>query len=307
MTAARKVFISHSTSDQRDAALAQGLAAGLNARGVEVCIASDCIPVGAEWNDEIVTALMRECTDFLVILSAASVASVWVLKEIALARARAEKDPAFGVLTLEVGEVGEYPGRDFLGGRQLVPYRAEFDAQIAEVAQSFGLADGLPASTSGRAVSRDGVLDVTKLLKDWVYRKFGIRGLVAMALLTGLGTAVWNWEDTTRKVAALPGATRVVEMLPLPKADSRRFAVAVAHLENDDRHEYERAIIEALSSLEAVQLLRFNRTVAVPLGGSRPHESVKAGHEKARRYLRASGAHLLIWGTGLRREGKGLA
>src|SRR5262249_9671849 len=106
---------------------------------------------------------------------------------------------------------------------------------------------------------------------------------------------------------ALPGAKHVVELFPLPTADPKRFAVAVAHLENDDHQEYERAIIEALSSLDAVQLLRFNRTVAVPLGGSRPHESVKAGHEKARRYLRASGALLLLWGTVLRREGRGLA
>jgi hypothetical protein len=81
----------------------------------------------------------------------------------------------------------------------------------------------------------------------------------------------------------------------LPKADPRRFTVAVTHLVKDPDQEYEHLLVQALEEVEDIQVLRFDRTI--PLDGSEPQELVKAGHDQARAYLEESGAHVLIWGT----------
>jgi hypothetical protein len=139
-----KTFISHTTHDQRDSALAHKLSAGLQARGTQVWIAPDSIPVGSEWEPEIVSGIMDQCTHFLVIISAASVASRSVLKEIELARERQERDDSFAILPLVVGRVGDYPGSDFTARFQNVPYHDDFSSQMEAVAAALGLRPAVP-------------------------------------------------------------------------------------------------------------------------------------------------------------------
>ncbi|MDO8434209.1 MAG: tetratricopeptide repeat protein [Candidatus Binatus sp.] len=81
----------------------------------------------------------------------------------------------------------------------------------------------------------------------------------------------------------------------IPKADPQRFAVALAHLVNDNNHEIESLMIEALRDIEGVQILRFDRVISPE--GPIPEESERVGHDRARELLQESSAHVLIWGT----------
>ena len=91
---------------------------------------------------------------------------------------------------------------------------------------------------------------------------------------------------------------------PLPKTDPERFAVAVAHLENDENGELERLIVEDLEEFEGVQVLSVDRTIR--LTGAAREQSEKRGHEEARRYLAETGATVLVWGTVVRHENRAL-
>lgn len=139
-----RVFVSHTTQDKRDLALAHELADGLRERGAKVWIAPEDIPVGAEWEPEIVSAIMQRCTHFLIIVSAASTTAEWVLKEIELAEARHNKDACFTILPLVAGKVGEYPGREFISRFQHVPYRDGLSDQLDCVISALALRPGVP-------------------------------------------------------------------------------------------------------------------------------------------------------------------
>lgn len=133
-----RIFISHSTRDKRDHALAHGLGDRLQAVGAEVWIAPVSIPAGAKWEEAIVSGILDQCTHFLVILSAASASAEWVAKEIALARQRHARD-GFTILPLVVGRLDTSPERDLLSDFQEVPFRDETEAQVEELARVLGL------------------------------------------------------------------------------------------------------------------------------------------------------------------------
>jgi hypothetical protein len=134
-----KVFISHTTQDKRDLKLAHGLAEGLRSLRAEVWIAPDRIPPGATWEPEIVNGILNECTHFLVILSAASTTSEWVLREIELAQQRYRQDQTITILPLVVGKESNYPYKNFLAQFQTLPYRDDIFAQLREVALALQL------------------------------------------------------------------------------------------------------------------------------------------------------------------------
>lgn len=138
------IFISHTTSDQRDYKLAHDLADGLQSRGAKVWIAPDSIPTGSKWEPQIVSGIMEECTHFLIIISAASIKADWVLKEIRLAQERQKNAPTFVVLPLIVGRVGDYPGSDFINSFQWITYHNDLRTQIEEVTAALGLRPSLP-------------------------------------------------------------------------------------------------------------------------------------------------------------------
>ncbi|MBV6505248.1 MAG: hypothetical protein ILNGONEN_00806 [Syntrophorhabdaceae bacterium] len=144
MSLSPRIFISHSTQDKRDHLLAHNLSASLTERGAQIWIAPDNIPVGSEWKKEIVAAVMKQCTHFLVILSASSVASKWVLDEIDLAKQRRQQDLSFTIIPLSVGTIGEYPGSDFISQFQFAPYKDDFSAQLDTIISCLSLRANVP-------------------------------------------------------------------------------------------------------------------------------------------------------------------
>ena len=133
------IFISHTTSDPRDSQRAHRLAAELNRSGARTWIAPDSIPAGSQWEKKLVSAIINECTHFLVILSAASIRSKWVLEELRLARHRRKQDARFPILPLVVGEIGSFKGSKFVAILQQIPYHETFAEQLRAVALATGL------------------------------------------------------------------------------------------------------------------------------------------------------------------------
>jgi tetratricopeptide (TPR) repeat protein len=114
----------------------------------------------------------------------------------------------------------------------------------------------------------------------------------------------WLHWDT---VQHLPGVKNVVtwwHQEALPKADPNRLAVAVAHLDNDEDHNFQKLIIEDLKEFKGVQVLRLDRLIS--LEGSYPEEMEKSGHKQAQEYLEKTGAHVLIWGRVIKTSGQSL-
>jgi hypothetical protein len=140
-----EVFISHTTRDVRDSALAHKLAAGLASQRVRVFVAPHSIPPGERWEESLVRALVDRCTHFLVILSESAVRSPWVLQEIDLIRRRCADDPSIKVLPLRVGRVGGFEQDEFLATFQDLPYSEQFATQLRTVASAVGLPPLLPA------------------------------------------------------------------------------------------------------------------------------------------------------------------
>lgn len=135
-----RIFLSHTTRDKRDVALAHKLADALQAQGVKVWIAPDSIPPGESWQEHIVSGVMEQCTHFLVILSAESVRADWVLEEIRLAAERQKRDPDFKILPLPVSNrLPDFPGKDVLDSLQWVEFHSDFRAQLQTVSDALGL------------------------------------------------------------------------------------------------------------------------------------------------------------------------
>lgn len=137
--------------------------------------------------------------------------------------------------------------------------------------------------------------------KQWLIKRYGWKGLLVGAVIVGAAAAWWNWD----KIQTRPGVVSLLKWAsrrPLPKADLKRFSVAVAQLENDKDGRYEQLIIEALQDLQDIEILRFDRKIS--LNDSRPQDAVRKGHEQARAYLKQSGADVLIWGDVLIADGK---
>jgi hypothetical protein len=148
--------------------------------------------------------------------------------------------------------------------------------------------------------------DLKQLLEEWVRKRFGTSGIVALAVVLVLGGIWWKWDD----VSKLPGVAELVKMLSqekLPHADSDRFSIAVAHLDGDTNGEDENLLVDALerfattdpkSNLPDLKILRFDRTIE--LKGGDPELAASQGHETARHLLTESGADVILWGTVLR-------
>lgn len=99
-----------------------------------------------------------------------------------------------------------------------------------------------------------------------------------------------------------PSAAQPEQPAPIPKADPRRFAIALAHLTHDNNQEVERLILESIRDLRDVQTLRFDRTLSAE--GPIPEESMRHAHDAARALLAESSADVLLWGTVLSHDGR---
>ena len=140
-----RVFISYTTRDHRDRALAQRITDGLKARAVEVFYAPQSLRGGAEWKEALRTEISARCTHILVILSAASLGSNEVREEIDLALARYDGDRSFQILPLVTGSIGDDPLSRF----HQVAYDHDPDEQVENIAAALGLP---PRSASERAL-----------------------------------------------------------------------------------------------------------------------------------------------------------
>jgi hypothetical protein len=140
-----RVFISYTTRDHRDRALAQRITDGLKARAVEVFYAPQSIRSGAEWKEVLRAEITARCSHILVILSAAALGSQEVRDEIDLALQRFDGDRAFGILPLVTGTIAEDPLSRF----HQVAYDNEPDEQVDNIAVALGLP---PRSASERVL-----------------------------------------------------------------------------------------------------------------------------------------------------------
>ena len=139
-----------------------------------------------------------------------------------------------------------------------------------------------------------------------MWKRFGWRGIVVLATILAMVAIWWQWDQ----IVTRPGIAEMVKLAsrePLPRADPKRFSIAVAHLEGDTNSEQEQILIDALqrfvdanqgSGGPSLQILHFDRTIELK-GGDVEIEASK-GHEAARRLLAESGADVLLWGRVLR-------
>jgi hypothetical protein len=92
--------------------------------------------------------------------------------------------------------------------------------------------------------------DIKRLVWGFVSHHFkGRLGIVVFIILLLAFGSWWQWD----KVRQLPGIKNVLALLSresLPKADPKRFAVVVAHIEDDQDREFEKIIIEALKEFD---------------------------------------------------------
>jgi hypothetical protein len=129
--------------------------------------------------------------------------------------------------------------------------------------------------------------EIGKLIRQSIYRRFGLRGLVALALV-GFALAAWTkWDD----IRTLPGPATLLAYLsedPVPKADPNRFAVLVARLENDGNDELQQLILQLMQPFGGVQVLRLDRTIAVDADRRAPAHGPRARPLRAPGRLRSS-------------------
>jgi tetratricopeptide (TPR) repeat protein len=138
------------------------------------------------------------------------------------------------------------------------------------------------------------------MFKNWLFRRFGVHGLVVIALLSVAGYILTHW-DAVSKWHGIASVVIYLSRDPVPKADPKRFSILVAHLENDTNQESERFIVKELKEFRGIQALKLDRTIS--LDRPVPEEKEKQGYESAIDYLKESEASVLIWGTVYRGEG----
>jgi tetratricopeptide (TPR) repeat protein len=129
-------------------------------------------------------------------------------------------------------------------------------------------------------------------IPTWIYEKFGIIGLIAFILFFLIGYTWFNWD----KVKILPGISTIIDVFtrePIPSAKDK-FMVLVANLENDQNGEYRKGIISALSDVEGIAVEHLDRNLGGTGSGDQATENSR---EKAREFLRMSGAQIVLWGS----------
>lgn len=146
----------------------------------------------------------------------------------------------------------------------------------------------------------NGPPNVQKILKfllwDWLVKLFGPRWAKRVWVVAVLAGVIFAFVKSPYwdSVRNWPIVARIGQD-PIPQAAPDRFTVLVANLENDPKREYSRLIIDTLTEMEGIDILPLDGVI--PVEGPNPKEQVAAGHDAARSFLRASGAHALIWGS----------
>lgn len=174
----------------------------------------------------------------------------------------------------------------------LSPDRAnEEDTPVKELAQD-------PVTSSPESE----VPDVVEELRAWLYKHFGIVGLVILSLGWWVVSKIrWGW------FRQFPGIRSVLarrSLSPLPKSAPNRFTVAIAQLDGDTNEETRTLLAQSLADVSSLDTTLFER--AIPLSTGNIRVAVESGHVQAREYLAESGADVLIWGVVLRHDGQSI-
>ena len=82
------------------------------------------------------------------------------------------------------------------------------------------------------------------------------------------------------------------------KPNIKRFIVAVARIYDDPGQQLQTLIAEDLADFGGIYVVSIDKTISVI--GQSPEDNRRAGEEKAREYLEAMGANVMIWGSVLR-------
>src|SRR5260221_820165 len=90
--------------------------------------------------------------------------------------------------------------------------------------------------------------DWKKLVEEWVWKRWGYVGIVVLATILVLGMIWWQWDHIV-KLPVIAAVVKVISREPLPRADPKRFSIAVAHLEGDANSDLEQILLDARSRL----------------------------------------------------------
>lgn len=147
-------------------------------------------------------------------------------------------------------------------------------------------------------------------ISDWKERTYarlsrwlGPRGgLLAFAILAIAVPFLWsNWDD----IRGWPYVRDVVARFSapgIPTVDASSYSVLVAKLGGDPDGAVESLVLESLAEVPGVHVYRLGRHISE--GGAYNAVQVGQATEIARRYLRESGARILIWGTVVAIDGR---
>lgn len=113
-----EVFLSHSSEDQD---VANSLAAVIRGHGIPVWYSETDIQGAQQWHDEIGKALQR-CDFFCVLLSNASVESMWLRRETHYALRQQRYEEAIAPILLEACDYENLSW--ILGGLQIIDFRS---------------------------------------------------------------------------------------------------------------------------------------------------------------------------------------
>ena len=130
----------------------------------------------------------------------------------------------------------------------------------------------------------------------WIVSRLGLRWAIALFVVGSIAVGAFSYRDYLAVLWNDVSST-VSEHMPLPKADPNVFTVGIVPLDNDEKGQMEHDIAEGLDEVKGIDVREFNRQLI-------SDRDVKAGHELAHKYLKQSGAEVLIWGTVLRNSGK---
>lgn len=129
----KEVFLSHATEDR---ATADRIAASLRAHGIAVWYAPHAILAAQQWHDEIGAAL-RRCDWFVLLLSPASVASMWVKRELCYALEQQRYWNRISPLLLGPCDFGELSWT--LSSIQMLDFAASADAALTTLLRPWGI------------------------------------------------------------------------------------------------------------------------------------------------------------------------
>jgi len=133
-----------------------------------------------------------------------------------------------------------------------------------------------------------------------LYHRFGIAHIIAFATLL-LGLALWLGWPLFADSFAVNALYELID--PLPKASQERFTILVARFERDENHQLEELLLEDLNEIQGIKVIQLRRTISTT---SDSEESERNASQKARYYLKQTGAQVLLWGRAIEVGGSGI-